>query len=1291
MRPILKRLVALLAGDAEGGGAFAIPRISDAAARHAHVSVIEATAKYHAEIAESYRCVCEWDFDSGVPSGVEIVRVPESGGGYPEISTSSNWVWNGTPVLTVHAPQCMGYARFTIDEIAAATTYRISCWVNPDGSTPSNAAMEILDGDGNLIAAITNLTNDFVDTNGAVLCRRHISAWFDHTIEFDTVTGRVFHSTGTPDRGRYGETTIIRPEIVGKVPREIRLYAYAPQHYYCTNRFDDLRISVKSVQHGAGGVSAIDALGMVAASRRHTPLIDSGEPGLVVAGARRHTGTISTGIHPPAVTCGHQTAGVVAAYGDVVTVTASHTHAAVADGAPTPGFAHRRVRGRSSLAVQFIDTSEDVTPIAWYWDFGDGETSDERAPVHEYANQGTYTVTFTPFGYAGGTSYTSQVVVKPLPIVQGPVVGWQTSPGHDPENGYYNLCDCGQSIPPAGLIAVAISAGELHSLAIRPDGSVAAWGQTYNGACDVPEGLVAVDVVAGPLISFARRADGSVVAWGREDIVRDGIPEGLVADKISVSMSHGIALRPDGSVVCWGYNSYGQCDVPDGLVAIDVAAGTYVSVALCPDGSVVCWGLNSHGACNVPAGLHAIAIAAGIEIVGAIRLDGSVACWGRSDLGQTTVPENLLATELTCYSSHFMARRPDNTVVAWGWNADGQCDVPEHLVGSALAAGEYHSLAIAYVPHSVAYTVDSVSGDSLGVAFSDVSTIAPMSCMWDFGDGETSTEASPQHTYADPGSYNVTLTAQTATGDSYSYARNVVAPVSDRRVIAWGSNEYGQCDVPESLQHLGESEDVALACGVYHTLALRSDGTVAAWGYNDGGQCDVPDGLVATQIAAGGHHSLALRSDGTVVAWGDNYFGQCDVPAGLTDVVKISGGGFHSMALKSDGTVVCWGGNMVFIGDGPMYSLVVGGQCEVPAGLIGVIDIAAGQYHSVAVRSDRSVVTWGTTDFWDTSYHWDYYASRGLKDPNWMAYGWGIPQHLLAGGVRAVSAGMWISLGWGSYTAFLRTDGNIVFVSGSPYHGPDYDPDYQFLMQIPTDAVVTRVAAGGDSIFALLNDGRVVSFEGVKVPDGLYATDIAAGTRHAVAVGHLPPRAAFVAEPRVGPAALSVQFTQTYPEYQGTSIWDFGDGETAFARDPQHTYTEPGEYVATLTILNPAGDDSAEDDILATPPTIDGVVVRGVVLDATELFVTGRDVPVSGVRVTIGDFEMVTDGSGEFDVVMPDVGAGMSTVVLMTSAPGYVNVQRSLDISHGEVSVVIRIWQVMAYCARKSVERSRKL
>ncbi len=79
------------------------------------------------------------------------------------------------------------------------------------------------------------------------------------------------------------------------------------------------------------------------------------------------------------------------------------------------------------------------------------------------------------------------------------------------------------------------------------------------------------------------------------------------------------------------------------------------------------------------------------------------------------------------------------------------------------------------------------------------------------------------------------------------------------------------------------------ACGSIHSLGLRQDGTIVAWGNNESGQCDVPDSGPFLMVAAGGFyglyfppyylgHSLALREDSSIVAWGSNEYGQCDVP-----------------------------------------------------------------------------------------------------------------------------------------------------------------------------------------------------------------------------------------------------------------------------------------------------------------------------------------------------------------------------------------------------------------------------
>ena len=70
----------------------------------------------------------------------------------------------------------------------------------------------------------------------------------------------------------------------------------------------------------------------------------------------------------------------------------------------------------------------------------------------------------------------------------------------------------------------AIVAGGNHNLALRLDGTVVAWGNSYSGEAKVPSRLGSVvAVAAGWYHSLALIQDGTVVAWGRGEQTAGGI------------------------------------------------------------------------------------------------------------------------------------------------------------------------------------------------------------------------------------------------------------------------------------------------------------------------------------------------------------------------------------------------------------------------------------------------------------------------------------------------------------------------------------------------------------------------------------------------------------------------------------------------------------------------------------------------------------------------------------------------------------------------------------------------
>jgi alpha-tubulin suppressor-like RCC1 family protein len=83
-----------------------------------------------------------------------------------------------------------------------------------------------------------------------------------------------------------------------------------------------------------------------------------------------------------------------------------------------------------------------------------------------------------------------------------------------------------------------------------------------------------------------------------------------------------------------------------------------------------------------------------------------------------------------------------------------------------------------------------------------------------------------------------------------------------------------------------------------------------------------------------------------VAVWGGNYYGQTNIPANLSNVVAIAAGDYHSLALRGDGTVVAWGDNAF-------------GESAVPAALSNVVAVAGGTFFSMVIQSNGTIRAWG--------------------------------------------------------------------------------------------------------------------------------------------------------------------------------------------------------------------------------------------------------------------------------------------------------------------------------------------
>ena len=92
-----------------------------------------------------------------------------------------------------------------------------------------------------------------------------------------------------------------------------------------------------------------------------------------------------------------------------------------------------------------------------------------------------------------------------------------------------------------------------------------------------------------------------------------------------------------------------------------------------------------------------------------------------------------------------------------------------------------------------------------------------------------------------------------------------------------------------------------------------------------------------------------------------------------------------------------------------------------------------------------------------------------------------------------------------------------------------------------------------------------------------------------------PPNASFTASPTSGQAPLAVQFTDTSSGSPTAWAWDFGDGATSTAENPQHTYAAAGTYTASLTASNAGGSSAPATTTInvSAPPPAAGISVVG--------------------------------------------------------------------------------------------------
>ena len=209
-------------------------------------------------------------------------------------------------------------------------------------------------------------------------------------------------------------------------------------------------------------------------------------------------------------------------------------------------------------------------------------------------------------------------------------------------------------------------------------------------------------------------------------------------------------------------------------------------------------------------------------------------------------------------------------------------------------------------------------------------------------------------------------------------------------IWTWGDNSQGRLGDNTTVAKCspvsvvgGFTDWCQISAGFTQTAAIRTTGTLWTWGCNNQGQLgdntivskSSPVSVVGgftdwCQVSTAREFTVALRTNGTIWTWGYNSFGRLgdnttvaksspvSVVGGFTDWSQISAVQFHTVALRTNGTIWTWGsGGEGRLGDNS------GANKSSPVSVVGGFTdwcgVSAGGAHTAAVRTNGTLWSWG--------------------------------------------------------------------------------------------------------------------------------------------------------------------------------------------------------------------------------------------------------------------------------------------------------------------------------------------
>ena len=415
--------------------------------------------------------------------------------------------------------------------------------------------------------------------------------------------------------------------------------------------------------------------------------------------------------------------------------------------APIASFTTNVTSGSNPLSVQFIDTSTN-TPTRWFWSFGDGGVSAESDPAHAYTIDGVYTVTLTVSNADGSHSVTRANYITNLKSVAPPVAGFVSTGATGSNPLSVKFVDASANSPTSWVWSFgdggsSIEQNPTHVYITKGTFTVTMTATNSGGSNTVTKDAyvtVSQDSVA-PSASFVATTTSGFTP--------------LTVKFVDTSINGPTAW-------VWTFGD-GNSEFEQNPTHTYTSEGTY---------TVTLTATNSIGSST------------------ATKLD-----YISAELNE---PIASFSADVTSGTAPLMVQFNDtsqNAPTSWTWNFgdDTTSNVRDPLhkftsagsysiiltvrnsVGSNTTSISKYINVSALTAPDASFTASPTSGMApLTVRFTDATINYPTAWQWTFGDGTSSSEQNPSHTYLRSGTYTVVLTATNSQGSGTKTLQDVI-------------------------------------------------------------------------------------------------------------------------------------------------------------------------------------------------------------------------------------------------------------------------------------------------------------------------------------------------------------------------------------------------------------------------------------------------------------------------------------------------------------------------------------